>query len=228
MDASGNPVVAWQEWAEIHVARFDGAAWMALGGAVGDATLPAGSPAIAMGPGDAPCLAFVQKDQAASTNLVARAYCWSAGTSAWVKLGGGTVSPVASALSMSPRGLVFDANGAPFVGWSRGGVVEVAYWGGSGWNVTAVPNGGTSAGFHAPELAVDETLGVVAGFNGSGEVMAASYGPGGWQLLKSIVDPMDLVFPIGSTFAAGPGTGLWGVWGYGTSTTYLRVERYNQ
>jgi hypothetical protein len=252
IDASGNPVVAWQEGAEIHVARFDGAAWKPLGGAVGGASLPARSPSIAMGPGDVPCVAFLQRDQASSTNLVdmspralafdangapfvgwsrggvARASCWNAGTSAWEGLGGGTVSTVASALYMSPRALAFDANGAPFVGWSRGGVVEVAYWGASQWNVTVVPNGGLSSGFSAPELVVDPTQGVVAGFHESTAIMAASHGPGGWQLLKAIVNPTALVFPVGSTFAAGPGTGLWGVWGYGTSPTYLRAERFNQ
>jgi hypothetical protein len=106
--------------------------------------------------------------------------------------------------------------------------VEVAYWGASQWNVTVVPNGGLSSGFSAPELVVDPTQGVVAGFHESTAIMAASHGPGGWQLLKAIVNPTALVFPVGSTFAAGPGTGLWGVWGYGTSPTYLRAERFNQ
>jgi hypothetical protein len=54
IDATGQPVVAWEESAEIHVARFDGSSWKALGGAVGDATLPAFTPALAMGPPAAP------------------------------------------------------------------------------------------------------------------------------------------------------------------------------
>jgi hypothetical protein len=101
----------------------------------------------------------VQQEKAASTNSVVRAYCWSDGAG-WGALGGGTVA--SSSVSMSPRALAFDANGAPFVGWSRGGIIEAAYWGGSQWNVSVVHDGVT-VGYRAAELAVDPTLGVVAG-----------------------------------------------------------------
>jgi hypothetical protein len=112
-------------------------------------------------------------------------------------------------VATSPRALAFDANGAPFVGWSRTGIVEAAKLNGSAWTVATVYDGGNTNWHSAPELAVDTTLGVVAGFGGSTDVMAAAYGAGGWKLLPNIVSVTDMVWPGGTTFAAGPGTGLW-------------------
>lgn len=231
LDAAGNPVVAWDDNGQIHVSRFDGTAWNAVGGAVGDATLFANDPSIALGPGDVPCVAFHQVESAGAATEVVRAYCWDAVDAAWAGLGGGTVSaPILSTYhlpSMTARALAFDASGTPFVGWELAGVVDVASLSSGAWQMATVYDGVSQGdGSAAPDLAVDPTLGVVVGYGGTRFLTAASYGPSGWQALPDIVTVNSLTYVKGRAFAAGPVTGLWAAWDFGS--TYMRSERYNQ
>lgn len=227
LDESGYPVVAWTESGQVHAARWDGQAWNALGGAVGDSTLAVGEgPALALGPGDVPCVAFTQAETTGSISYAVRAYCWDGAASAWEPFAGGTVSATAApGRKLSKRALAFDASGSPFVAWAEARSVEAATVENGAWSESTI----VAEGYRGPELAVDPQLGVVAGLASSSDFGAAYYGPAGWTTLPKIFDPYDLISLRSATFAGGPGTGLWVAWWLeGSSNNYMRAEHYNK
>lgn len=230
LDASGHPVVAWQEGnKDVHAARFDGTSWSALGGPVGGVT-NAARPSIALGPGDVPCVSFPEYTPAST--WVVDAYCWDGGSSSWKPLAGGRPMATPSTdLATTSRALAFDSGGAPFVGWGRNGNVEAATFDGVSWTTLTVASAAVNLNPLAPpELAIDPASGIVAGWGGSRDVGAASYGSGAWHLMPTIVDVYSLAFVGGSaTFAAGPSTGPWGAWILdGVDATYIRSVRSNR
>lgn len=228
LDASGGPIVAWSELGQVHAARWGGESWQALGGVVGDPTLFAnqtqGGAALALAPGDVPCVAFDRyppDDFYAHEVYVA---CWDASTGSWAPLAGGTAW-MGSAISfqVSTRGLAFDANGTAWVGWSQTGVVEIASSDGTTWTEPS------AVGVHGsgPEVMIDATLGVTLGVGGDLWVGAVALGADGWTRLPDVFSSeyREAEFVA---FATGPG-GLWAAYDVdGGTWRVIKADQYNR
>jgi hypothetical protein len=112
---AGTPYVAWEEYAgsfveQVHVARWTGSAWSAVGGILNvDPTKHAESVTIA-GVGGTPFVTWQDESTAGKGQVyVAR---WTG--SAWSAIGG-ALSPDGEGYSQSPR--VAAVGGVPFVAW---------------------------------------------------------------------------------------------------------------
>jgi hypothetical protein len=134
VDGSGNPVVAWEEntlklpnyQSDVYVKRWNGTAWVQLGGALDvSANRNAVYPSLAVAGNGNPVVAWVEYEGFASNLYVKR---WTG--SAWQSLGG--------ALNLSSGGAAFpslalDASGKPVVAWEENSNLYVKRWSGTSW-----------------------------------------------------------------------------------------------
>jgi hypothetical protein len=111
--ADGLPLVAFTEASGVHVKRWTGEAWVALGGSLGDAPNPgAASPVIALDSGGTPVVAFNEGASERRQLFVAR---WNG--SGWTRLGGPlNIDPSHDVHEVA---LVLDARGLPIVTWAE-------------------------------------------------------------------------------------------------------------
>ena len=142
IDDLGRPVVAWRERTspaslELHVARWDGATWVALGGTL---TRVAGGipdwPTVAIDH-EAPVVAWQENGPGLGAPTEIYAARWDEGASAWTPLGGG-LSTVPGATTSEQPSIAVLGDGTIIVGWHEedglGGMdVHVSRWTGSSW-----------------------------------------------------------------------------------------------
>ena len=166
LDPAGQPVVAFEEGgpdhARIQVRRWDGSAWRAVGPPlIQEAEERASSPAIALGKGGAPWVAWEESRGDAILVLVAR-------------LDGEVWRPVGRAVNGSPGpagtgtpALALDSTGAPVVAWQdgRSRTVRISRLEGEEWEDMGAPlqEPGATVG-RAPALALDPAGYVLAAF----------------------------------------------------------------
>lgn len=168
VDALGHPIAAWRFGEDIHVRRWDGSAWIELGGsATGEGISVGGglanSPAIAVDPSGFPAVAWCDS----SSKIYVRR--WDG--SSWAELGagsasGGGISQTTSNISRNPA-IAFDANGRPIVAWedTSAGNYEIyaRRWDGAAWvemGTGSASGGGISS---SPGLSDDVALATDAG-----------------------------------------------------------------
>lgn len=138
-DATGAPVLAWfarfsHSRRALHVARWEGTQWVALGEPLGartgsDAELS--EPSMVLDPHGNPVVLWREThDYTVSSLHVAR---WTGST--WEPLGRGVASGLRSYQRVSA--LAVDARGAPWVAWTSGpenkSFIRVARWNGKAW-----------------------------------------------------------------------------------------------
>jgi hypothetical protein len=143
VDAGGVPHVAYRaaflgDVPRLHVARFDGAAWQPLGGALNAGSITAASdPSLAFSPAGMLHVAWSQGNGIQQNVFVAR---YSGG--AWESVGaaGVPLNYVAGSRAVGPS-LGFDASGLPMVAWIENGAVKFKRFTGVAW-VPALGAGG--------------------------------------------------------------------------------------
>jgi Bacterial Ig-like domain len=109
----GSPFVAFADGAGVWVKRWDGASWVDVGGALGDAAPPGSSlPAIALDAGGAPVVAWNEGAYGSRKLLVARF-----DGASWTRLGGPLNA--SSAHDAYCVALALDARGLPVVAWAE-------------------------------------------------------------------------------------------------------------
>jgi hypothetical protein len=158
VDSSGNPVVAWEGdtlkggdyQSDVYVKRWNGAAWVQLGGAL-DVSPGRNAifPSLATASNGNFIVAWTEYEGFTSTLYVKH---WTG--SAWQSLG--------SALNLSSGGVLFssvalDASGKPVVAWAENSNIYVKRWSGTSWvqvgraplNINAAQRAGE------PSLALD-------------------------------------------------------------------------
>jgi len=130
----GLPVIAWGDYSsggitEIYVRRWDGSAWVELGGSGSGGGISnneswSSAPSLAIGPDGLPIVAWVDSDIVTGQILVRR---WNG--SAWVEMGNG--SDLIGA-DWKPS-LVISPDGVPIVAWSDADSIYVRRWIGTAW-----------------------------------------------------------------------------------------------
>lgn len=130
MDGQNRPVVAWSETlsgaSSIHVRRWDGSAWVAIGGAL-NAT-PAGGtpsatqPSLGLEPNGNPVVAWEEADASGVHHVHVRR--WDAANTAWKVLGDALGAGASSSDVLFPA-LAVDEIGRPHVAWGEGSSVLV-------------------------------------------------------------------------------------------------------
>ncbi|MBN2498518.1 MAG: hypothetical protein JXR96_28260 [Deltaproteobacteria bacterium] len=142
-DSSGEPAIAWDDLGDVYLLRYDGASWVELGGSASGLSRDgqASSPSLAIGPDDAPVLAWRHYDPSAEYQHQIYLRRWSGST--WEELGGS-----ASATGLSgDRGPAFAPKvvlegGFPSVAWEDGTDVLVVRWNGASWEDLGSPTRG--------------------------------------------------------------------------------------
>lgn len=164
VDGQGRPVVAWQELSsggvrQVHVRRWTGSTWEALGGAVSVGSGGVQSPSLKVDAQNRPVVAWSETVSGGSSIYVRR---WSG--SSWVAVGGAlNVAPAGGTPSATRPSLALEPNGNPSVAWEEAdaaGVhhVHVRRWDGTTWKVLgdALGAGASTSDVLFPALAVDE------------------------------------------------------------------------
>jgi len=145
LDASGNPVVAWQDSSsgndEIYIKRWTGSAWdeigagSASGGGVSNNNGYSDWPSLALDSSGNPVVAWWDNSSGNAEIYIKR---WTG--SAWTEIGAGSASgwgiSNSSGYSMDPS-LALDSSGNPVVAWddnsSAEGEIYIKRWDGSAW-----------------------------------------------------------------------------------------------
>ncbi len=149
LDSTGNPVVAWGENGEIYLKRWNGAAWVDIGGSAADGGISAtaGSslhPSLALDSSDRPVVAWRETTDGNDEVYLKR---WDGAN--WVALGGSATGGGISANSGNSRTPSLRLDGAqnPSVAWwdttSGSGKVYFKRWDGANWIELAGSASGT-------------------------------------------------------------------------------------
>lgn len=228
---TGRPVLALRAWADqyqftssVFVRRWDGARWVALGGAL--EVMPHGNgenPQISAGP-DGIVVTWAENDPVQQGHDQGYAKRWDDASGAWIDLGG-ALNHDTNWVSRHPV-IAIDATGAPVVAWEEpfstpwaGYALNVARWDGNAW---------VSLGEHAvmsdrlvrsPAMTHDPTGGVLVG-------VLRDNGLPGDLTGAPVVDQWTGAGPWSGDFKDIPGfaTGL--AIGATSETVYLAVETH--
>lgn len=159
LDGSGNPVVAWRVFStsplfsNIQVARWDGSAWVNVGGKLdvndsGNTDFAAFNPSVGLTSSGNPVVAWSESDGSSRNIYVKR---WDG--SAWTQVGGKL--DVSSAQNAFTPAIALDSSGNPVVAWNEAGTgsagsVYVKRWNGAVW---------AQIGFDALDVNTNATIG---------------------------------------------------------------------
>lgn len=182
VDANGRPVVAFLEDGDLFVSRWNGTAWIALGGALDVvAANEIATPVIAVDAANDPVVAWIEWDAGPPvTQRLLHAAQWNG--SSWVSMG---IALNETAEDAGEPVLIIDAAGDPMIAWNEDGRVRTARRPDSAWQ----PGG---AGLPSSSSATGGFLTAAGGTtrlvlrDGAGAVRAYSWN-GNWNAIGDAV-----------------------------------------
>ncbi|GIW31891.1 MAG: hypothetical protein KatS3mg071_2065 [Meiothermus sp.] len=195
LDATSNPVVAWDEWDgtsyNIYVKRWNGTGWVQLGSFLdANTNRDAFSPSLALDATSNPVVAWSESDGTSSNIYVKR---WN-GTD-WVQLGS-FLDANTNRDAFSPS-LALDATSNPVVAWSESdgtsSNIYVKRWNGTDWvQLGSFLDANTNRGAFSPSLALDATSNPVVAWSESdgtsSNIYVKRWNGTGWVQLGSFLD----------------------------------------
>jgi hypothetical protein len=239
----GTPYIAWGDYGEIYVRRWNGSSWEEVGvgsatdGGISDNGPSSHSPVVAVAPDGTPYVAW--EDYADGAREVYVRY-WSG--SSWQEVGvgsasGGRISDNATKSALVSMAIAPD--GTPYVAWQDGDITEsniyMRHWNGNSWaevGAGSATGGGISGQFthlwgEHPSVAIAPEGTVYVAWNGFNFIAVSAWNGDSWQSVDYGVDKDDYI-SFDPSMAIAPDSSPYVAWASLSDGDYdIYVRRWN-